>query len=158
MIRLMSYCAIAIAAAQNAVNAPDHAITLNVTIAPSAANSGYIRATRYTPAVTIVAAWINADTGVGPSIASGSQVYRNSWALFPNAPAVSSSGITTTTHVPPIASPRASTPWATIANSGRSSTVPNTTNTAPIAISSPRSPMRFMMNAFFAAATASGFL
>ena len=27
------------------------------------------------PAVTIVAAWISADTGVGPSIASGSQTY-----------------------------------------------------------------------------------
>ena len=31
------------------------------------------RATMYTPAVTIVAAWIKALTGVGPSIASGSQ-------------------------------------------------------------------------------------
>ncbi len=30
----------------------------------------------YTPAVTIVAAWISADTGVGPSIASGSQTYK----------------------------------------------------------------------------------
>jgi len=26
---------------------------------------------KYTPAVTIVAAWINAETGVGPSIAIG---------------------------------------------------------------------------------------
>ena len=32
-----------------------------------------LRAMRYTPAVTIVAAWISADTGVGPAIASGSQ-------------------------------------------------------------------------------------
>jgi hypothetical protein len=31
------------------------------------------RVTRYTPAVTIVAAWISAETGVGPAIASGSQ-------------------------------------------------------------------------------------
>lgn len=31
------------------------------------------RAIRYTPAVTIVAAWIRAETGVGPSIASGNQ-------------------------------------------------------------------------------------
>ena len=31
------------------------------------------RATIYMPAVTMVAAWINADTGVGPSMASGSQ-------------------------------------------------------------------------------------
>src|SRR5947207_6992718 len=30
------------------------------------------RATMYTPAVTMVAAWIKAETGVGPSIASGS--------------------------------------------------------------------------------------
>src|SRR6266498_2986984 len=31
------------------------------------------RTMRYTPAVTMVAAWISADTGVGPSIASSSQ-------------------------------------------------------------------------------------
>ena len=34
-----------------------------------------MRAIRYTPAVTMVAAWIKALTGVGPSIASGSQVW-----------------------------------------------------------------------------------
>ena len=39
-----------------------------------------------TPAVTMVAAWISADTGVGPSIASGSQVCRPSWADLPMAP------------------------------------------------------------------------
>jgi hypothetical protein len=31
------------------------------------------------PATTIVAAWISADTGVGPAIASGSQVWRMNW-------------------------------------------------------------------------------
>ena len=36
-------------------------------------NNGNIRVTKYTPATTIVAAWINALTGVGPSIASGNQ-------------------------------------------------------------------------------------
>ena len=36
-------------------------------------NSGFERATRYTPAVTMVAAWISAETGVGPAMASGSQ-------------------------------------------------------------------------------------
>ena len=40
----------------------------------------------YTPAVTIVAAWINALTGVGPSMASGNHVYRGIWADFPIAP------------------------------------------------------------------------
>lgn len=34
----------------------------------------------YTPAVTMVAAWSSADTGVGRSIASGSQVCSRSWA------------------------------------------------------------------------------
>ena len=39
-----------------------------------------------TPAVTIVAAWMRAETGVGPSIASGSQVCRPICADFPIAP------------------------------------------------------------------------
>ena len=43
-----------------------------------------------TPAVTIVAAWISALTGVGPSIASGSQVWRPSCADLPIAPTNSS--------------------------------------------------------------------
>ncbi len=47
------------------------------------------------PAVTIVAAWINAETGVGPAIASGSQVYSGNWALLPNAPSRISSGVAT---------------------------------------------------------------
>ena len=34
----------------------------------------------------MVAAWINADTGVGPAIASGSQVYKGICALLPMAP------------------------------------------------------------------------
>ena len=42
--------------------------------------------TRNTPAVTIVAACISADTGVGPSIASGNQVCNKIWADFPIAP------------------------------------------------------------------------
>jgi hypothetical protein len=40
--------------------------------------------------VTIVAAWISAETGVGPSIASGSQVWSGTWADLANAPTVSS--------------------------------------------------------------------
>ena len=52
-----------------------------------------MRVIRNTPAVTIVAAWISADTGVGPSIASGSQKYSGSCALLPTAPTNSSSAI-----------------------------------------------------------------
>ena len=39
-----------------------------------------------TPAVTIVAAWISAETGVGPSMASGSQVCSRNCADLPMAP------------------------------------------------------------------------
>ena len=38
------------------------------------------------PAATIVAAWISADTGVGPAIASGSHVYSGNWADLPIVP------------------------------------------------------------------------
>ncbi len=34
------------------------------------------------PATTMVAAWISADTGVGPAMASGSQVWRMNWPDF----------------------------------------------------------------------------
>ena len=38
----------------------------------------------------MVAAWISAETGVGPSIASGSQVCSGSWADLAKAPTSSS--------------------------------------------------------------------
>ena len=43
------------------------------------------RTMRYTPAVTIVAAWIRADTGVGPAIASPSHACNGNCADFPAA-------------------------------------------------------------------------
>ena len=49
-------------------------------------NNGDDRHIRNTPAVTMVAAWIKADTGVGPSIASGNQVCNPTWADLPTAP------------------------------------------------------------------------
>jgi len=39
-----------------------------------------------TPADTIVAAWIIALTGVGPSMASGSQTCNGNWADLPTVP------------------------------------------------------------------------
>ncbi len=36
--------------------------------------------------MTIVAAWISEETGVGPSMASGSHVCSGTWADFANAP------------------------------------------------------------------------
>ena len=44
------------------------------------------RINRYTPAVTKVAAWIKADTGVGPSIASGNQPCNPNCADLPITP------------------------------------------------------------------------
>jgi hypothetical protein len=59
-------------AANNAVAAPIHA-TIHW-LEELKWRIGALRATRYTPAVTMVAAWIRAETGVGPSMASGSHM------------------------------------------------------------------------------------
>src|ERR1035438_3298072 len=48
-------------------------------------NSGDMRATMNMPAVTMVAAWINAEIGVGPSMESGSQMCRGTCADLPMA-------------------------------------------------------------------------
>src|SRR6476620_1304502 len=85
----MSVWATAIVAANRAVITPTQAINVGSHDADTA-SSGLMRTMRNTPAVTIVAAWIRADTGVGPSIASGSQKYSGNWALLPVAPRNSS--------------------------------------------------------------------
>ena len=72
MTRLMSYCTMAIDPAKIAVTTPTAAI--RYIVKGAIIYSALHRAIRYTPAVTMVAAWISALTGVGPSIASGSQV------------------------------------------------------------------------------------
>ena len=48
--------------------------------------SGDMRATMKMPAVTMVAAWISAEIGVGPSIESGSQTCSGTCADLPMAP------------------------------------------------------------------------
>ena len=48
----------------------------------------------------MVAAWISAETGVGPAMASGSQVCSGSWADLPTAPPSSSRQITVIRSVP----------------------------------------------------------
>lgn len=66
--------------------------------------SGERRATMKTPAVTMVAAWIKAEIGVGPSIASGSQTCSGTCADLPTAPVKSRRQImvmTETSQVPP---------------------------------------------------------
>src|SRR5574343_1450182 len=49
-------------------------------------NSGLMRDTMKMPAVTMVAAWISAEIGVGPSIESGSQTCNGNCADLPIAP------------------------------------------------------------------------
>jgi len=84
MTRFKSFCTTPTVPAKRAVAAPHTATTLRT---PGVLSSrGDMRANRKTPAVTMVAAWIRADTGVGPSMASGSQGCKPSWADFPTAP------------------------------------------------------------------------
>src|ERR1700681_2900916 len=61
------------------VNTTDSAVS-------DSSNSGDMRATMKMPAVTMVAAWINAEMGVGPSMESGSHTCRGTCADLPMAP------------------------------------------------------------------------
>src|SRR3990172_6683327 len=82
--RLMSACTMETAAPNSAEDKPTTTRTSSVTGAWS--NSGENRAIMNTPAVTIVAAWIRADTGVGASMALGSHTCRGNWADLARAP------------------------------------------------------------------------
>src|ERR1700694_27852 len=80
----MSFWLTPMMAAKIAVAKP---ITATVSIAMGAwVNRTADRAVMYTPAVTMVAAWISADTGGGPAIASGNQTNSGICADFPVAP------------------------------------------------------------------------
>src|SRR3990172_9704278 len=80
----MSYCVSATSAMENAVTAPTTSTTDRAVCDSS--KSGDIRATMKIPAVTIVAAWISAEIGVGPSIESGSQTWSGNCTDLPIAP------------------------------------------------------------------------
>src|SRR5258705_12078188 len=84
----MSFWATAMVAAKTAVMAPTQVTTLSAveTVSVEMAINGYTRGTRNTPAATMVAAWMRALTGVGPSMASGSQTCRRTWPDLPMAP------------------------------------------------------------------------
>src|SRR5215212_1271925 len=85
---LMSSLAQPIQAPTSSVTVPT--MTTAVLAASDSTNTALLRTTRYTPAVTMVAAWISADTGVGPSMASSSQDCSGTCADFPQAPSNSS--------------------------------------------------------------------
>jgi hypothetical protein len=71
-------------AAKKVVRAPTHAINCKIVGTNSKKNEHLI--IKKIPAVTMVAACISADTGVGPSIASGSQTCNPICADFPMEP------------------------------------------------------------------------
>ena len=83
----MSVCTNASAAAITIVMAAITMITLDdgPRMSSPVKNTGYKRATRNTPATTIVEECNSELTGVGPAIASGSQVCSGNWPLLPMA-------------------------------------------------------------------------
>src|SRR5580704_14030823 len=81
---LISVCVHAITAANKAEKAPTQVMICMAV--KSIEKTGNNLATKNTPATTIVAAWINADTGVGPSIASGNQICNGNIADLPAPP------------------------------------------------------------------------
>src|SRR5580700_8985173 len=84
MTRLMSLLTTPSSPIENAVTAP---ITSTKDSAASEySNSGDMRATMKIPAVTMVAAWIRAEIGVGPSMESGSHTCSGTCADLPIAP------------------------------------------------------------------------
>ncbi len=142
----MSRCANAMVAAKRAVAVPTIATTAPAT--GEASKIGAVRATRYTPAVTMVAAWIRADTGVGPSMASGSHTYNGNCADLPAAPTRSSNPMA-------VAVPEAR-PWAPSSTSSKRK-LPKWSKTTMRATMNPTSPTRLTMNAFLPAAAADSF-
>ncbi len=144
----MSFCTRPIVAATNAVSTPTTA-TMVSTIGACVKSTAF-RPTIYTPAVTIVAAWISAETGVGPSIASGSQTYSGIWALLPVAPMKSKRAMVERTPNCAVSIGMVAARSATFLKSN----VPNVLKTRKTPRMKPQSPTRFVMNAFFPASAA----
>src|SRR6202012_4973590 len=132
--------------------APNSSVTAPTTVTASCAvgeslKIGLDRTIRETPAVTMVAAWMRAETGVGPSIASSSQDCSGTWADLPQAASSSSRPSAEATPEPPD---------FTESNTPVKLNVPNSANISMIARDSPTSPTRLAMKDFLAATAAVG--
>ena len=92
--------------------------------------------------MTIVAAWMSAETGVGPAIASPSQDCSGNCADLPVAPSRS---------MRPVAVSSPSLACGAIAKTVVKSVAPNVAKISPIATMRPTSPTRLATNAFLAA-------
>ncbi len=107
----------------------------------------------------MVAAWIRAETGVGPSIASGSQVCRKNCADLPMAPMNSRKPARSRALKSQAAKCHVAVAW--LASMGKNSAnrmVWNIQNTVMMPRAKPKSPTRLTTNALIAAALAVGFL
>lgn len=82
-IFLISFCVRAQIAVNRVVIAPKHSVRVWISWLFSV--RGWKRMSRKTPATTMVLEWSRAETGVGPSMAEGSQGCSPSWADFPAA-------------------------------------------------------------------------
>ncbi len=117
---------------------------------PLTSKNAWAHATRNTPAVTMVAAWMRAETGVGPSIASGNQKCSGNSALFPTTPRTSSDAIAVAVPEPTAGGARPNVRAVVVEATKGCSKIRN------IATMKPTSPTRVVMNAFFPALAAAG--
>ena len=156
MTRLMSFCTRPTVAANIAVVAPMNS-TNSRAASGARSNRNDSRATMNTPAVTIVAAWISAETGVGPSIASGNQVCSRICADLPIAPMNSSRQVIVSASA---FMPKTWIVWPTrpgaAARIASRLTEPVSRNTRKMPSAKPKSPTRLTTNALIAAALAEG--
>jgi len=132
-------------AAKKAVKVPITATTVKALGARSKIRCE--RETMYTPAVTMVAAWMSTETGVGPSIASGSHTYKGICADFPQAPTIRRTPIAVSSPAPVFSGARGFTASNTCTKFSEPKCLISRNN----AIRNPKSPMRWTMNAFFPA-------
>jgi len=108
--------------------------------------------TKKTPAVTIVAACIKADTGVGPSIASGSHICKPNCADLPIAPTNKKKQQTKKKfNLKPIKNILKSKKYEHKLNITLYLTLPKITTINAIAINNAKSPILFTSIAFIAA-------
>src|SRR5450432_2129481 len=157
--RFISVWVQAITAAINALSTPTYATIFKDTA--SNENIGNNLATRYTPATTIVAACINAETGVGPSMASGNQICNGNIADLPAPPANTKTSPQVNADTPkkdalPIAIDQDDCALVNLSISIPTSSVSALNAKMRIPIKKPRSAKRVTINAFLEAATAEG--
>ncbi len=93
----------------------------------------------------MVAAWISAETGVGPCMASGSQIYRGIWADLPVQPRNRKRVIAVA------AAPPGRKAAGALVKTVSKSSDPRCVKMRNIATRNPKSPIRLTMNAFLPA-------